>query len=79
TCVVRLVHSLFTSSAEWDDELGSMETGWGPFFLVLRLYLSHFAGQAGVSIRPTAQFAGSEDQAWAMLTEKLGLGGAALG
>ncbi|HEX6862130.1 MAG TPA: SRPBCC domain-containing protein, partial [Thermoanaerobaculia bacterium] len=37
TCVVRMVHSLFTSSEEWDDQLEGFESGWPPFFDVLRL------------------------------------------
>src|SRR5215216_3228997 len=37
TCVVRLVHSLFASSDEWDDQLESFEAGWPPFFQILRL------------------------------------------
>ncbi|QCI67320.1 SRPBCC family protein [Phreatobacter stygius] len=79
TCVVRLVHSLFTTQSDWDDELGSMETGWPPFFEVLKLYLTHFAGQPGTSIRPTGQHAGSDAEAWALLTGKLNLADAALG
>lgn len=44
-CVVRLVSSLFASSAEWDDQLESFETGWRPFLQILWLYLMHFPGQ----------------------------------
>ena len=40
-CVVRMVHSLFTSKDDWDDELESFESGWPGFFEVLRVYLKN--------------------------------------
>ena len=79
TCRLRLVHSLFTDADDWDKELGSMETGWPPFFGVLAIYLKHFADQPAGSIRPGGHFAGTETEAWARLTAKLGLAGAAPG
>lgn len=79
TCTVRLVHSLFTESDEWDRELESMESGWPPFFAVLRLYLSRWPGQRSASIRPTGGFAGTTAEAWAAITAALGLDGAAPG
>src|SRR6202163_461668 len=45
TCVVRVVHSLFASADDWDDELESVESGWPAFFRILRLYLTHFRGE----------------------------------
>lgn len=79
TCRLRLVHSLFTEEANWDDEIGSMETGWPPFFGVLAIYLKHFADQPVGSIRPGGTFAGTEAEAWTALTAKLGLAGAVPG
>lgn len=79
TCRLRLVHSLFTDADDWDKELGSMETGWPPFFGVLAIYLKHFADQPVGSIRPDGTFAGTEAEAWAALTTKLGLAGATPG
>jgi uncharacterized protein YndB with AHSA1/START domain len=73
TCKLRLVHSLFTSSADWDDQIDSMETGWPPFFEVLRLYLTHFAGQRAASIRPTGHYSGTDAEAWSALKDALGL------
>jgi uncharacterized protein YndB with AHSA1/START domain len=75
TCRVRLVHSLFTSDDDWDDQLGSMETGWPPFFGVLRLYLRHFAGQRSAVVQATGQYPGPEVEAWQVLTQALGLVG----
>lgn len=72
-CVLRMVHSLFTSSDDWDDQVEGFEAGWAGFFVVLRAYLQHFAGQkagsAGI-FAPTAVDAGS---AWKRLTSLLGL------
>src|SRR6516225_3897944 len=45
TCVVRVVHSLFASTGDWDDQLEGTESGWPAFFRILRLYLTHFRGQ----------------------------------
>jgi uncharacterized protein YndB with AHSA1/START domain len=78
-CVVRLVHSLFASSDEWDDQLESIESGWPPFFEVLRMYLGHFAGQPCASIRLGGAVAGSEAEAWTHLTHACGLAGASGG
>jgi uncharacterized protein YndB with AHSA1/START domain len=39
-CVMRMVHSLFTSSDEWDDQLEGFENGWPPFLHVLKGYLA---------------------------------------
>jgi uncharacterized protein YndB with AHSA1/START domain len=72
-CKVRIVHSLFTSSEAWDDQLDGMEGGWRAFFGVLRIYLSQFAGLRAASIRPTRHFEGSHDEAWDALKSGLGL------
>jgi hypothetical protein len=79
TCTVRLVHSLFTDSDEWDRELGSMESGWPPFLAVLLLYLSRWPGRHAASIRPTGGFAGTTAEAWEAVTAALGLAGAVRG
>ncbi|MEP7117382.1 MAG: SRPBCC domain-containing protein, partial [Acidobacteriota bacterium] len=44
-CLVRVVHSLFASTDEWDNQLESTESGWPGFFRTLRIYLTHFRGQ----------------------------------
>lgn len=79
TCAVRLVHSLFTSSDEWDDQLESFEAGWPPFFHVLRLVLTHFQGKPCAAFRLMGTAPGSEEQAWEALTGALGLTGATQG
>ena len=78
-CRIRLVHSLATDSDRWDDEVGGMETGWPPFFEVLRIYLMGFKGQPAVSLRPMGGFPGSLDEAWDSLSTALGLEEAKVG
>jgi uncharacterized protein YndB with AHSA1/START domain len=79
TCVVRLVNSLFASTDDWDDQLKSIESGWPAYLHILRLYLTHFAGQRCASTRVMGRGAGSVDEAWASLKDSLGLTGAGLG
>ena len=43
-CLVRVEHSLFASTVDWDDQLEGTESGWPYFFGILHLYLDHFAG-----------------------------------
>lgn len=46
TCVVRVVHRWFADSDDWDGEFEGHAYGWAAsFFRLLRIYLSHFAGQ----------------------------------
>ena len=79
TCVVRLVHSLFASGDEWDDQMESFEAGWPPFFDVLRLVLSHFEGQPSASFRVMNAAHRPEPEAWDALVKELGLENAARG
>ena len=79
TCVLRLVHSLFASGEEWNDQLESFEAGWPPFFEVLRLGLRHFAGQRCAGIRVMGPVSGTEAEAWNAVRRPLGLADAAEG
>lgn len=78
-CVMRMVHSLFTSSDAWDDQLEGFESGWPGFFAVLRLYLSHFAGMPAASTRVAAAIDGTHAEAWARIASALGLADAKVG
>src|SRR5687768_16935617 len=49
-CIVRVVHSLFAETADWDGELEGTEGGWPVYFRVLRLYLTRFQGMSGKSM-----------------------------
>lgn len=77
TCVVRVVHSLFADTDEWDNQLTGVESGWPAFFRILRLYLEHFAGQPSSQIQLMAMPAASG--AWERLASALNLAGAAPG
>ncbi|MFL6261633.1 MAG: SRPBCC family protein [Thermoanaerobaculia bacterium] len=46
-CVVRVVHSVFASGDDWDDQLASIESGWPSFFKNLRLYLTRRTSPSG--------------------------------
>jgi uncharacterized protein YndB with AHSA1/START domain len=79
TCVVRLVHSLFASSADWDDQMEDFEKGWASMFNVLRLYLAHFFGQPSANVRVMSPSPGPEKHAWDTLASAIGLAGATTG
>lgn len=73
TCVVRMVHSLFTDKDDWDDQLESFENGWPPFLHVLAGYLRHFAGQLCSPVGAAGTLSGTAEQAWSALASGLGL------
>ena len=79
TCVVRVVHSLFASSDDWDDQLASIESGWPTFFQILRLYLEHFRGQRCANLQAMAMAPQPLAAAWESLASGLGLTGVASG
>jgi uncharacterized protein YndB with AHSA1/START domain len=78
-CVVRIVHSLFTSSDSWDDEIEGFESGWRGFFEVLRVYLRDYPNQRAAAVRALAVSAGSHVEAWKRLATSLGVFGPNLG
>jgi len=71
-CRVRVVHSLFASTDEWDDQLESTKVAWPGFFRTLQIYLTHFRGQRSVNQQFVAPVAGTEAEAWEALTTALG-------
>jgi uncharacterized protein YndB with AHSA1/START domain len=74
-CVVRVVHSLFASTDDWDDQLESTQSGWPGIFRILRIYLTHFRGQHASMMQWMAPAEGTEAEAWEALTAALGLKG----
>src|SRR6476646_4752342 len=74
-CVVRVVHSLFASTDDWDNQLECTESGWPGFFRILRIYLTHFRGQRSAMMPWMAPAAGTAAEAWDTLTAALGLNG----
>lgn len=71
-CIVRVVHSLFASTDDWDNQLESTESGWPAFFRTLWIYLAHFRGQPSALMQFVAFFAGTEADAWHALTSAMG-------
>jgi len=71
-CLIRVVHSLFASTDDWDHQLEATESGWPGFFRTLRIYLTHFRGQASALMQFMAPIAATDAQAWAALTAALG-------
>lgn len=78
-CVVRMVHSLFTTRDSWDGELESFEGGWPSFFEVLRIYLAEFAGSEAACARAMASSPHDGRETWTRMTKALGLAGADAG
>ena len=79
TCVVRIVHSLFAETDDWDNQLEGTESGWPGFFRILRIYLTHFRGQRSAMMQWIAPAAGAVAEAWQTLTAALGLKGVSAG
>jgi len=79
TCIVRVSHSLFASTDEWDSQLSGTESGWPGFFRILKIYLTHFRGQRSATMQWMAPAAGTEAEAWETLTAALGLKGVSAG
>jgi len=79
TCLVRMVHSLFSSTEDWDDQMESFESGWPGFIEVLRLYLAHHAGAPAASFQAMAAGDGEGLALWRRLMDRLGLSGADVG
>lgn len=77
-CIVRIVHSLFASTDEWDDQLESTASAWPAFLRNLRLYLTYFRGQRS-AIMQVVTPASSEAEAWDTLTSALGVKGVRVG
>lgn len=78
-CIVRIVQSLFASTDDWDNQLESAAHGWPGFLRTLRLYLTHFRGQRSAAKQWRAPAAGTEAEAWEVLTRAVGLKGSAVG
>jgi uncharacterized protein YndB with AHSA1/START domain len=79
TCIVRVVHSLFAETDDWDNQLEGTESGWPGFFRILKIYLTHFRNQRSAMMQWMAPAAGTEAEAWETLTAALGLKGASGG
>ena len=79
TCVVRVVHSLFTEGDDWDNQLEGLESGWPSFFRILRLYLQHFPGQPSSAFAAMGMAPKPRAEAWKALLGGLGIADAQQG
>jgi uncharacterized protein YndB with AHSA1/START domain len=79
TCLVRIVHSLFADTDDWNGQLEGTESGWPGFFRTLRIYLTHFRGQRSAIMQFMASVPGTETEAWEKATSALGLKGLDIG
>ncbi|HZH97675.1 MAG TPA: SRPBCC domain-containing protein, partial [Fimbriimonadaceae bacterium] len=50
-CLVRVEHSWFAETDEWDSQFEGTESGWPAFFRDLALVLAHFKGQPSATIQ----------------------------
>ena len=78
-CKVRIVHSLFASTDEWDNQLEGAAGGWAGFLNILRLYLTHFRGQRSAIMQVATPVTSTEAEAWDKLTAALGVKGVSVG
>ena len=78
-CIVRIVHSLFASTNDWDNQLEGAASGWSGFLSILQLYLKHFRGQRSAIMQVTTPIASTEAEAWETLTAALGVKGVHVG
>jgi uncharacterized protein YndB with AHSA1/START domain len=78
-CIVRIVHSLFASTDDWDNQLEGAQSGLSGFLRTLRVYLTHFRGQRSAIMQVMTPVAGTEAEAWETLTTALGVKGSSVG
>jgi len=73
TCRVRVVHSWFASTDDWDNQFEDVEKGWPAFFRILKIYLTHFRGQPSELIQLLAMSPENKSASWKKVVESLGL------
>ena len=74
SCLVRVVHSWFADSDDWDSQFDQHEQGWVSFFRILRLYLTHYRSDPSAAFQVMAMTGESVSQTWTTFTNELGLG-----
>ncbi|MGH7681088.1 MAG: SRPBCC family protein [Candidatus Eiseniibacteriota bacterium] len=73
TCRVRVVHSWFATTDDWDNQFEDVEKGWPAFFRILKMYLAHFRGQPSEIIALMGMSPESKSAVWDRLLGSLGL------
>jgi len=79
TCLVRVVHSWFAETDEWDGQFEGTETGWPAFFRDLALYLVHFNGQPSSTFQLMGFSMDSREATWSKVKTLLGFDGKDVG
>jgi uncharacterized protein YndB with AHSA1/START domain len=74
-CTVRVVHSWFAETDDWDNEFEGHAGGWVSFFKILRFYLEHFPAEPSKLVPLAAQFDGAVADAFERLLGPLGISG----
>lgn len=72
-CLVRVVHSLFASTDDWDNQLDGLEQGWPAYFRILRRYLAEFKGMPCSAMQFVGFSSEPEPKAWEKAGGELGL------
>jgi uncharacterized protein YndB with AHSA1/START domain len=73
--VVRLVHSGFDASADWDDQFTSTQNGWRYFLMNLRHYLERHADTPRTMVWDRRKMTKPPSKVWESLFEPPVLGG----
>lgn len=72
-CLVRVVHSLFASTDDWDNQLDGLEKGWPAIFRVLRRRLETFRGVECAAMQFVSFASDSAEKVWEKMGGQLGL------
>lgn len=72
-CLVRVVHSLFASTDDWDNQLKGLEEGWPTYFRILRMYLANFRGMPSSAMQFVSFSTEPEPKTWEKLGGALGI------
>lgn len=72
-CLVRVVHSLFADTDDWDNQLDGLEQGWPTYFRILRMYLASFKGMRCSAMQFVGFSTEPESKAWEKAGGDLGL------
>ncbi len=72
-CLVRVVHSLFASTDDWDNQLEGLEQGWPTYYRILRAYLERYKGLPCSAMQFVGFSTESEGAAWDKAGGALGL------
>ena len=75
TTVLRMVNSGIPDSADWDSFYDGTDVGWDGFFLALRHYLLHHAGEPRNAFWIMAPFTDRAELGWERLTAALAKSG----